>query len=159
METIDERLAGRASIERVYRADGNRLWWAVLAYAGDREVASDAVSEAFAQALRAGSGVRDPARWVWRAAFRIAAGELARRRRFAAPVDSSYEMDHLAHAVIEALAKLSPRQRAAIVLRYYGGYSARETASIIGSTAATVAVHVSRGRARLRTLLKEEESE
>lgn len=64
------------SLERLYREDGARLWRALLAFSGDREVASDAVAEAFAQALGRGDAIRQPDRWVWRAAFRIAAGEL-----------------------------------------------------------------------------------
>ncbi|HJS26677.1 MAG TPA: hypothetical protein VJ913_06090, partial [Actinomycetota bacterium] len=57
------------------------MWRAVLAFAGDPEVASDAVAEAFAQVLRRGEDVRDPEGWVWRAAFRIASGELKERRK------------------------------------------------------------------------------
>jgi RNA polymerase sigma-70 factor (ECF subfamily) len=68
-------------IERLYRERGDRIWRALLAFAGDPEVASDAVAEAFAQVLRRGDEVRDPERWVWRAAFRIAAGELKERRK------------------------------------------------------------------------------
>ena len=44
-------------------------------------MADDAVAEAFAQALRRRSEIREPGRWVWRAAFRIARGELKRRSR------------------------------------------------------------------------------
>ncbi len=44
-------------LERVYREHGARLWRAVLAFTGDREVASDAVAEAFAQALSVLIGV------------------------------------------------------------------------------------------------------
>jgi DNA-directed RNA polymerase specialized sigma24 family protein len=76
------RVTERGDLEDVYRLHGRKLWWAVLAYSGDREIASDAVAEAFAQALRAGDKVRSPADWVWRVAFRIAAGELKGRRRF-----------------------------------------------------------------------------
>src|SRR5437870_8933778 len=68
-------------VERIYREDGGRLWRAVLVFAGDPEVASDAVAEAFAQVLRRGRAVRSPGAWVWRAAFRIAAGELKLRGR------------------------------------------------------------------------------
>jgi RNA polymerase sigma-70 factor, ECF subfamily len=57
-----------------------RLWRALLAYSGDAEVASDAAAEAYAQAIRRGSAINDIDAWVWRAAFRIARGELARRR-------------------------------------------------------------------------------
>ena len=39
------------AIERVYRQHGDAIWRAVLAFSGDREIASDAVAEAFAQAL------------------------------------------------------------------------------------------------------------
>lgn len=67
-------------IERLYRERGDRIWRGLLAFSGDPEVASDAVAEAFAQVLRRGEEVRDPERWVWRAAFRIAAGELKERR-------------------------------------------------------------------------------
>ena len=93
---------------------------------------------------------------MWAVAFRIAAGELKRRSRFAMIREDSYELDHRAYEVISGLARLSPRQRSAIVLRYYGGYTSREIAAMTGSTAATVAVHLHRGRRRLRELLGEE---
>jgi RNA polymerase sigma factor (sigma-70 family) len=152
----DVSVAERHDLERVYREQGRKLWWAVLAYSGDREIASDAVAEAFAQALRAAEGVRAPANWVWRVAFRVAAAELkGRSRQSDGPVDGSYEMDHLARELLAALARLSPRQRSAIALHYYGGYSAREIAAMTGSAAATVAVHLHRGRKRLREILEE----
>ena len=74
------------ALRSVFEAEHERLWRSLLAYAGDADVASDAAAEAFAQALRRGDGLRDPAAWVWRAAFRIAAGLLAARRREGGPV-------------------------------------------------------------------------
>ncbi len=62
-------------------------------------------------------------------------------------------MDDRAQAIIAAMAKLSRRQRTAIVLHYYGGYSAREIAGLTGSAGATVGVHLHRGRKRLREIL------
>jgi RNA polymerase sigma-70 factor (ECF subfamily) len=144
-------------LDRLYREHGDRLWRAVLGFAGDREVASDAVAEAFAQCLNRGTAVRDPARWIWRAAFRIAAGELKDRRRrqeMSVRMEDSYEIPEAAAQILEALTRLSPRQRAAVVLHDHVGYSAREVASILGSTAATVRVHLSQGRRRLRALLE-----
>jgi RNA polymerase sigma-70 factor, ECF subfamily len=146
----------RDSLEGVYRAHGKRLWWALLAFTGDREIASDAVAEAFAQALRAGRRIRSPADWVWRVAFRIAAGELKDRGRFGKVEERSYELDERAHAVIAALGRLSPRQRRAVVLHYYAGFTAREIASMTGSAGATVAVHLHRARKKLRDLLEDE---
>ena len=142
--------------EDLYREHADRLWRAVFAFAGDREVASDAVSEAFAQCLARGSAVRTPGRWVWRAAFRIAAGELKDRRRLQAPAfDVGYEIAEPPARLVAGLARLSPNQRAALVLYYYAGYPTKEIAGILGSTAATVRVHLSQGRKRLRRILEE----
>jgi RNA polymerase sigma-70 factor, ECF subfamily len=153
---IDEQVAG--SIERVYREHGARLWRAVLMYSGDREVASDAVAEAFAQALHRGNALRVPERWVWRTAFRVAAGELKRRREVSpAGVDPGYEIPEASVVLAEALRSLSPRQRAAVILHHYAGYSLREVAAILGSTASAVGVHLHRARRRLRRLLKEDD--
>jgi DNA-directed RNA polymerase specialized sigma24 family protein len=102
-------------IERLYREQGARMWRAVLAYSGDPEVTSDAVAETFAQALRRGDAVRDPERWVWRTAFRIAAGMLKERSVIGPEqdIERSYELETPAMELIEALRRLSPRQRAA----------------------------------------------
>jgi RNA polymerase sigma factor (sigma-70 family) len=151
----DEQVAG--SLERVYREHGARLWRAVLMYGGDREVASDAVAEAFAQALHRGSAIRSVERWVWRAAFRIAAGELKRRREtWPAETEAPDEIPESFAVLGEALGRLSPKQRAAVILHHYAGYSLREVAAIIGSTASAVGVHLHRARRRLRQLLEED---
>ena len=148
-----------AEIEGVYRADSARLERALTLFAGDREVARDAVSEAFAQALYARHRIRHPQAWVWRAAYRIAAGELARRRRERSTThpEPTYEMAESLVDLIEALAGLSPKQRASVVLHHYAGYPIRNVARIIGSTPAAVAVHLSIGRKRLREMLEEQD--
>jgi len=143
-------------LERLYREQGDPMWRAVLAFAGDPEVASDAVAEAFAQALRRGDAIRDAERWVWRTVFRVAAGELkARARTLPLAVEGTYLMEEPARELVAALARLSERQRAAVVLHHAVGYPVQEVASIIGSTPAAVKVHLLRGRRRLRELLKE----
>lgn len=157
VEMNDTAAQSTDSIEAIYRREGHRLWWAVLAWAGDAEIASDAVAEAYAQALRRGGELRDPAAWVWRVAFRLAAGELQRRRRTLPLVEGPYEMPEPAE-LIEALAQLSDRQRAAVVLHHYAGYRLREIAEILGTDKATVGVHLTRGRRRLRELLEEDDA-
>jgi RNA polymerase sigma-70 factor (ECF subfamily) len=146
---------GLSDLDRTYREQAPRLWRALLAYAGDRSVADDALAEAFAQAAARGSALDAPERWVWKAAFRIAAGELKTRRIGVALADEPVEPD-AAEAIdlVIALGRLPRKQRAALVLHYYGDYKAREIAAIVGSTAATVRVHLSAGRARLRELLE-----
>src|SRR6266496_3649506 len=146
-------------LERLYRDQRDRMWQAVFAFAGDREVASDAVAEAFAQALRRGEAIRFPERWLWRTVFRIAAGELKQRgRRGPEPMEGAYEMDDMARDLVVALARLPEKQRAAVVLHHAAGYPAKEIAEIIGSTAPAVHVHLSRGRKRLRELLEDDDA-
>ncbi len=143
-----------ADVEQAYRLEGPRLQRALFLYSGDRTVADDAVAEAFAQLLRRGDVVRNPAAWVWRAAFRIAAGELRDQtgREDEVP-DQSYELEEPLVDLMAALRKLSPKQRASVVLHHFAGYPASDVAGLIGSTAAAVAVHLSRGRKRLRLLM------
>ena len=154
----DVEETNRREIERIYREVGGRIWKALLAYSRDAEIASDAVAEAFAQALRRGDGIRDPERWVWRTAFRVAAGELMdRRRREHLREEESYEMPELARDLYSALAVLSPKQRAAVVLLDGFGYPALEAAAIVGSTPAAVRVHAMRARRKLRAHLAVED--
>ena len=151
-EVVDE-------VERAYHRQSERLWRALLLFGDDAEVASDAVAEAFAQALRRGAAIRDVDRWVWRAAFRIARGELKRRLAGASEVpDIPAETPVDTVDVIRALKELSPKQRGSIVLHHYAGYSTKETAAILGSTAAAVGVHLERGRKRLRDLLGDDDA-
>jgi len=143
------------SVAEVFKEVSPRLWRAVLAYAGDRDVASDAVAEAFAQVLRRGSAVRDVRRWVWAAAFRIAAGELKARSRMVPLMESAVEgPDVDGILLLSALRQLSPAQRGSLILRYYAGYSASEIAPILGSTTGAVRVHLARGRRKLRHMLQ-----
>lgn len=145
------------SVERAYRAQGERLWRALVLFCGDPEVASDAVAEAFAQAMGRASSIDNMDRWVWRAAFKIARGELKRRAGHLAnvpelPADVPIETVDL----VRALTRLSSKQRASVVLHHYAGYSTQETARIIGSTPGAVGMHLARGRKRLRELLGDE---
>jgi RNA polymerase sigma-70 factor, ECF subfamily len=146
--------AAGVAIERLYREEGGRLWRAVLFYCGDREIASDAVAEAFARALRYEDEIRDVRAWVWRTAFREATRELRRSRRFLTfERDSPYEIPEAPALLSTVLPRLSPKQRGSVVLHYYCGYPLREAAAILGSTPAGVAVHLHRARARLKELI------
>jgi RNA polymerase sigma-70 factor (ECF subfamily) len=143
-------------VEQLYRADGARLWRAVYAYSGSRVVTDDATAEAFAQLIRRGRAVENARAWVWRSAFRIAAGLLKDRHRTVNElvVDLSYEEPVDVIDLVRLLQDLSDAQRASIVLHDYAGYPAREAAEIIGSTEAAVRVHLMRGRRKLRDRLE-----
>jgi RNA polymerase sigma-70 factor, ECF subfamily len=145
------------SVEAVYRADADRLWRALYAHTGDPEIASEAVAEAYTQALRRGPAVRDPAAWTWRAAFRIAAGTLKVRRAAATPIDDAVDRgrsDRYADPdLLVALRQLPDAQRAAVILFYYADLPVREIAARLGSNALAVRANLSRGRRRLHDLL------
>jgi RNA polymerase sigma-70 factor, ECF subfamily len=144
----------QGEVEALYRAEGARLWSAIRGYAGDRGIADDAVAEAFAQLLRRGDEVRNPAAWVWTTAFRAAARELQQRRATVAdPPDTPYDTAMPDQRVLSAIARLSERQRAAVVLHYYADRPVKEVADLLGSTTAAVGVHLFRARKHLRDLL------
>ncbi len=152
--------AAVGELERLYRDEGARLERALVLFAGDREVARDAVAEAFAQALRGGDRIRDPHAWIWRTAFRVAGGELKERRLHSAPLrEAAYEMPEPLTNLLHALRRLSPKQRASIVLYHYAGHPPRDIARIIGSTPQAVSVHLAVGRKRLRELLEVDNDE
>lgn len=144
----------RSDIERAYREHRERLWRALLAFTGDPDVASDALAEAFAQLIARGGEVRSPDGWVWTTAFRVAAGEMGRRRT-SAPLGSepSYELPDPVDHLVRALASIPSAQRLAVVLHDYADRPTDEVAAVLGVTRATVHVHLSRGRKRLRQLL------
>jgi RNA polymerase sigma-70 factor (sigma-E family) len=58
-------------------------------------------------------------------------------------------------ALLAELAKLSRRQRTALVLRYYEGFSDAEIADVMGCTQSTVRGHVFKALAALRVELDE----
>jgi RNA polymerase sigma-70 factor (sigma-E family) len=59
----------------------------------------------------------------------------------------------------QALLRLSPRVRTAVVLRYFDDLSEAETAELMGCSRSTVNNHVSRGLAALRGLLAPQEDD
>ena len=142
-------------VEAVYRADAERLWRAIYAFAGDAEIASDAVAEAFAQVLNRGAAVRDPAAWTWRTAFRISAGALkARGAEGPVAVAPAEHLDRYGDPDLLAALRLLPdAQRAAVILFYYADLPVRDIAARLGSNSLAVRANLSRGRSRLRQLL------
>jgi RNA polymerase sigma-70 factor (ECF subfamily) len=138
--------------EAIWRDEGPALWRAILAYAGGRrDVADDAVSEAFARVMERGSSVREPKSYLYRVAFRIASAELRRR--------SPELEDHVVTDpeplvdLLAAMRALTPAQRAAVYLHYRADMPVREIARLLDTTAAAVRVNLMRGRRRLAELL------
>lgn len=153
-----------SDLGELFDREVERLWRSVFAFTQDRAVTDDAVAEAFAQCLGRGTEVRDPRAWVWRAAFRLAAGELKDRRR----VDPLGELEPTAGPepegadrlgeLLALLGTLPGNQRAAAILHWYAGYGTDEIARMLDVSRATVRVHLSRARRKLRAQLREDDA-
>lgn len=149
-----------SEFEQLYRDAGPQLWRAIYGFVGGRrQVAEDAVAEAFARAIEHADEIRSPLPWLYRTAFRLAVRELQREKRRppqlpepAPGVDPAEVQD-----VLKALAALSTNQRAAVLLHDEEGFTGPEVGRMLGMSAATVRVHLFRGRRRLRVLLGSEE--
>lgn len=141
----------------LYRQVAPRLWRAILAYSGGRrDVADDAVGEAFVRAIESDGQIRRPFPWLYRTAFRIAAADMRQASETIA-TEQAYLDDPATGDLMRALRRLSPSQRAAVFLHYQADLPVREVARLMGTSAAAVKVHLHRGRNRLREHLGSEE--
>jgi RNA polymerase sigma-70 factor (ECF subfamily) len=146
-------------VERLFAEESAKIWRSLLLHTGEFELARDATAEAFAQLLRRGNRVRDPRAWVWRAAFRIADRELGGRAHQAVfRAADPYEMPEQIVDLVRALRRLPATQREAVVLHHLADRSVAEIAAILGTSRGAVAVHLHRGRRRLRELLEERDA-
>jgi RNA polymerase sigma-70 factor, ECF subfamily len=141
--------------EAIWRTQGPAIWRAVLAYGGGRrDIADDAVAEAFARVMERGSEVRDPVAYLYRIAFRIAAADL--RSVPSELEDLAIDDPEPLVDLLAAMRSLSPAERAAVYLHYRADMPVRDIARILDTTSAAVRVRLMRGRRRLAALLEEE---
>jgi RNA polymerase sigma factor (sigma-70 family) len=145
--------------ERVFKESGAALWRSILAMSGGRrDIAEDAVAEAFSQALTTPTHIDNLQAWLYKVAFRVALREMKQEQRQAPGVELAYE-DPQVQELMDALRALPPQQRGALALHYLEGAPVREIAWALGVSQATARVHLHRGRKRLRTLLSDPEDE
>lgn len=132
--------------------------------AGDHQLAQDLLQEALVKTFMAWPRLRDPERAdaYTRRAIVTTSIDWRRRRSFhERPVEvmpdasgTGEEDGMVTHQVlIGHLRGLPPRQRAAIVLRYYEDLSVTQTAEIMGCSPGSVKTHVSIGLSKLRDRL------
>ncbi|CCK26218.1 RNA polymerase sigma-E factor [Streptomyces davaonensis JCM 4913] len=142
------------------------LHLARLLTGGDRHRAEDLVQESLVKlwSVWAKVGEEAPEAYVRQVMARAAAKSARRRWWGERPVEQVPELavpGDLSAAVAErsrlesALAQLTPRQRAAVVLRYYQDLPDRQVAEVLGCPVGTARSHASRGVARLRQLLSD----
>jgi RNA polymerase sigma-70 factor (sigma-E family) len=130
------------------------------ALTGSEQGAADLVQDALERSLMRWSRIEseDPEGYVRRVMVtrNISAWRRVRRERLTADVpETSYDDPQADPALWAALAKLPPKQRAVIALRYYEDLTEAQTAEVLGVSAGTVKSQASRAMAKLRELLAE----
>ena len=135
----------------------------------DQELAEDVVQDSFVAVYRHWHRIEEATAVAYLRTTVVNTARSALRRRSVAarhrveeqPVapgaDETTLRTERRQAVLDALATLPARQREVLVLRYYLDLSERDIAATLGISQGAVKSHASRGGARLRTLLQEEE--
>src|SRR5437867_41112 len=153
----DEETVG--AFEDFFELERTKLHAALVLLTRDGHEAEELMQDAFLRVLerwdRVGA-MDDPVGYLYRTAMNLFR---SRRRRAAMAmrrvVRPSGRMDELARVesndiAVRALATLSPRQRAAVVLVDVLGFTSEEAAGPLAVKASTVRVLLARGRAALR---------
>jgi RNA polymerase sigma-70 factor (sigma-E family) len=158
----------RAEVAALYAAQAVGLIRLAVVMLGDRAAAEDVVQEAFLQLYRRWRHLSDAGRalpYVRSAVLNGCRSVLRQRGRHlatssaepaAASAESAILIDEEHRRVLDALRRLPPRQREALVLRFYLELPASEIARSMGISPGTVKSTTSRALAALGRQLREE---
>jgi RNA polymerase sigma-70 factor (sigma-E family) len=155
----DPAEVGPASLSELFGAQYGPMVRLAHVLTGSNAVAEDLVQDCFVRLHRHWERTDNPGGYLrvsvvnacrsWhRSRFR----ERARLRRLAAG-DQPVSLE--ARELLDALARLSYPQRAALVLRYYEGMREREIADALGCPPGTVKSHLYRGLEQLRKVIEQ----
>lgn len=153
---------GRESFEEFVRVRSGALGRTAFLLTGNRHDAEDLLQSALSRAAVRWGRVDDPEAYVRRALYTQAVSRWrALRRR---PVETlgpppegaapGADVD-LRVVLHQALRRLTPRQRAVLVLRFYEDHSESATAELLGCSVGTVKSQTRHALARLRALSPE----
>jgi RNA polymerase sigma factor (sigma-70 family) len=154
---LDEPL----SFDAFFAAESQTLFRRMWLVTRDRHEAEEIVQDAFLSLYERwdrSSTWDDPTSYLYRTAFntwkkRTRRADRAVRNVFSSDPGDEFEVADARTVVGAALAQLSPRQRAAVVLTELLGFSSEEAARALGVRAVTARVLASQGRAAMRGLL------
>jgi RNA polymerase sigma factor (sigma-70 family) len=162
-EATSEASHDITSFEEFFESHSPVLYRRLCVITGNRQEAEELMQDAFLKILERWERVRgldDPEGYLYRTALnlfrkRLRRAALALRRSLRAePSPDEFAMSDDRHTLGRALGRLTPRQRAAIVLTEMIGYSSEEAASILGVRPGTVRALAFQGRAALRRMLE-----
>lgn len=154
-----DAVAMAASFEEFFARERDDLYRALWLVTRNRFEAEELTQEAFVRVLERWdrvSAMDEPVGYLYRTAmnaFRTgyARARLAARRSMGlVPDDDAMAAIDNRDATVRALAGLSPRQRAAVVLTDMLGFPSEEAAKMLGIRASTLRMHASRARAALK---------
>jgi RNA polymerase sigma factor (sigma-70 family) len=152
-----------AAIEDIYRSQLPEFRRAAAAITGDRELACDAVQDAFARAVRRRAGFRSEGSlhgWIWRIVINTTLSQ-TRAHRPTSPLagdpstSDNGHTDAATERVRSALALLPERQRLILFLHYYADLDYATIADAIGISTGTVGAALHTARANVRRRLEE----
>jgi RNA polymerase sigma-70 factor (sigma-E family) len=167
-DAVDRETDASEAVTVIYQTHALGLTRLAFLMLGDRQMAEDVVQEAFCGLYRAWGRMSDHANalgYVRTSVLNGSRSALRRSRRvpqpLAVPPAASAEATVLAgerqRETVIALRRLPPRQREAVVLRYFAELSEQETALTMGVSPGTVKSTTSRALAALARMLQEEE--
>lgn len=145
----------------LYEREYNNVFRTIRAIVLDSVEAEDLTQDCFSRAYRARAKYQPtapPSAWVHRIAVNTAISHLRRKKlaRFL-PIkmehgseDRGLAQAEARGAVEEALAELSPKLRAAVVLQYFHDCSREEIAEILDIPSGTVASRIAKAMAQMR---------
>jgi RNA polymerase sigma factor (sigma-70 family) len=155
------------SFEDFFQAESDTLFRRMWLVCGDPSEAEEVVQDSFVRIWERWERVQrieDPKAYLYRTAMnvfrsRYRRGLLALRRAVSQvqPRDDFAAAD-ARETVRRALATLTPRQRAAIVMTELLGFSSSETGRILGIRPGTVRALASQGRAAFRELAEDDDA-
>jgi RNA polymerase sigma-70 factor (ECF subfamily) len=163
-EAPDVSMSANITFEAFFEDEMDRILRAMYVITGSRAEAEDIVQDAFIKVFERWDAVREmenPSGYLYRAAMNRFHNEFRRTAlafKRAVGVQSDCDVfeaiddrDLAAHA----LAKLPPRQRAALVLTEGLGFTGEETGAILGVKASTVWALTHQARESLQTIREE----
>ena len=166
---MDRGMGASQAVTAIYERHALGLTRLAFLMLGDRQAAEDVVQEAFCGLYRAWDRMPDHTHAVGYVRASVLNGSrsaLRRSRRVPRPVAAeaaaaaSAEDTVLAgerqRETVAALRRLPPRQREAVVLRYFADLPEQETAAAMGVSRGTVKSTTSRALAALARMLQEE---
>ena len=156
---VHETALTPASFEDFFDREPDRLYRALWLVTRNRFEAEDLSQEALVRVLERWDRISvmdDPRAYLFRTvmnAFCTSYGRAllaARRTMKVRPADDAIAEIDERDAAVRALARLSPRQRAAVILTDLLGSRSEEAARMLGIRASTLRMHASRAHAALK---------